>query len=85
MISFNFAGSFFETMFIYTLLLGSMVISIAASLSLNIAEETEPGVSTGTGSGGLNCVAMMKKDRIRKAMSTNGVISVSVLFLAIFI
>ena len=30
------------------------------------ADETEPGVSTGTGSGGLNCVAMMKKDRIKE-------------------
>jgi hypothetical protein len=36
-----------------------------------------------TGSGGLNFVAIIKKDRIKKAMSTKGVISVSVLLFGI--
>jgi hypothetical protein len=55
-----------------------------ASLAGNSLVETEFGVVISTGAGGLNFVARMKKLRIRKAMSTNGVISVSVLFLGIF-
>jgi hypothetical protein len=50
----------------------------------NFCDNTEPGVVISTGSGGLNLVAMIKNDRIRKAMSTKGVMSVSVLFFAIF-
>jgi hypothetical protein len=45
--------------------------------------ETEFGVVTSTGSAGLNFVAMMKNVRIRKATSTNGVISTNVLFFGI--
>jgi hypothetical protein len=45
--------------------------------------ETELGVFISTGSAGLNFVAMIKKVRIRKATSTKGVISTSVLFLGI--
>jgi hypothetical protein len=45
--------------------------------------ETEFGVFISTGSAGLNLVAMMKNVRIRKATSTNGVISTNVLFLGI--
>jgi hypothetical protein len=40
-------------------------------------EDTELGVVTSTGSGGLNLVAMMKNDRIRNAISTKGVMSLS--------
>jgi hypothetical protein len=54
-----------------------------ASFSGKIAEETELGVVIVTGSGALNLVAMMKKVRIRNATSTNGVISVEVLFFGI--
>jgi hypothetical protein len=59
------------------------VISTAL-FSGNFCDNTEPGVLISTGSGGLNLVAIMKKERIRKAMSTKGVISVSVLFFGIF-
>jgi hypothetical protein len=38
-----------------------------------------------TASGGLNLVAMIKKNRIRNATSTKGVISVSAAFLGILI
>jgi hypothetical protein len=41
------------------------------------------GVVMVTAAGGLNLVASIKKERIRKATSTNGVISVAVLFLGI--
>jgi hypothetical protein len=56
---------------------------MTALFSGNFWDNTDPGVLISTMSGGLNLVAMMKKDRIRKAMSTKGVMSVSVLFLAI--
>ncbi len=45
--------------------------------------EREFGVVISTGSGGLNLVTSIKKERIKKATSTNGVISKSVLFLGI--
>jgi hypothetical protein len=51
--------------------------TIKASFSGNAIEETEFGVVTSTGSSGLNLVAMMKNDRIRNAISTNGVMSLS--------
>jgi hypothetical protein len=54
-----------------------------ASLSGRSFVETELGVLISTGSAGLNLVAMMKNVRIRKATSTNGVMSTNVLFLGI--
>src|SRR6185503_6742347 len=54
-------------------------IMIASSVG-KISDETELGVVISTGSCGLNLVAMMKNERIRNAISTKGVISVSVLF-----
>src|SRR5690606_24921797 len=78
------APSLGEEMLRNTLFFPSMVMSMAFS-SFSMSAETELGVCISTGSGGLNLVAMMKKDRIRNAMSTKGVISVSVLFLAILI
>ena len=51
--------------------------TIKASFSGTAADETELGVLTSTGSSGLNFVANMKKDKIRKATSTNGVMSFS--------
>ena len=60
-----------------------IVVIITALFSGNFCDNTDPGVLISTGSGGLNLVAMMKKDRIRKAISTNGVMSVAVLFFGI--
>jgi hypothetical protein len=45
--------------------------------------DTDFGVVISAGAGGLNLVASIKNERIRKATSTNGVISVWVLFLGI--
>jgi hypothetical protein len=56
---------------------------ITALFSGNFCDSTEPGVVISTGSGGLNFVAIIKKERIRNAMSTKGVISVSVLLFGI--
>jgi hypothetical protein len=58
-------------------------VTCNASLSGSSFVETELGVFISTGSSGLNLVAMMKNVRIRKATSTNGVISTAVLFLGI--
>jgi len=55
------------------------VINVAL-LSGSSWVETDLGVVTSTGSGGLNLVAMMKKVRMRNATSTKGVISTNVLF-----
>jgi hypothetical protein len=59
-----------------------MVIRVAL-LSGSSCVETDLGVVTVTGSGGLNFVAIMKKVRMRNATSTNGVISTNVLLCGI--
>jgi hypothetical protein len=60
----------------------SMVIRVAL-LSGSSCVETDLGVVTSTGSGGLNLVAIMKKVRMRNATSTKGVISTNVLLCGI--
>jgi hypothetical protein len=65
-----------------TLLVESMEIN-SALFSGSFCVSTELGVLMGAASCFLNLVAMMKKERIRNAISTKGVISVSVLFLGI--
>jgi hypothetical protein len=51
--------------------------------SFNASVDTDLGVLIAAISGGLNLVASIKKERIRKATSTKGVMSVAVLFLGI--
>jgi hypothetical protein len=75
-------GSFSANIVKKTLPVLSIVI-IKASFSGKSRVETEFGVFISTGSGGLNLVAIMKNVRIRKATSTNGVMSTNVLFLGI--
>jgi len=50
----------------------------------NLISEMEEGVSTITGSSGLNFVVSMKKVSNRKATSHMAVMSIDVLFLGIF-
>ena len=70
--------------FIFNPWLALSILIITALLSGITWDATEFGVSMGTGSDGLNFVAMIKKDRIRNATSTKGVMSVSVDFFCIF-